>query len=97
MMADSVLRDERTIATENASCRWAYLFLSFGLLLSTAYRGFVRHEASWDLLALVIVGGVVATVYQGRQRVLSRRWAALSVASAIAAALLAAAMVYVKR
>lgn len=92
MMADSVLRDERTIATENASYRWAYLVLSFGMLLSTAYRGFVRHETSWDLLGLVIAGGVVATVYQGRQRVVSRRWAAVSLVSAVVAALLAAAM-----
>jgi hypothetical protein len=94
MTAPSILSDERTVAVENASYRWAYLVLSFGLLASVAWRGFVRHETAWDLLALVVVGGVVATAYQGTRRVLSRRWALAAVAAAVvavvAAALLAA-------
>ena len=97
MRADGVMRDERTVAAENASYRWAYLVLSFGLLASTAYRGFVRHEASWDLLALVILGGIVAAGYQGRQQVLSRRWALVSVATAVIAAIVAILSVYVTR
>jgi hypothetical protein len=52
-------RDERTIAVENASYRWAYMFMSFGLLLLVGYRSFVHHESSWDLFALVILGGGV--------------------------------------
>jgi hypothetical protein len=32
----TVHRDERTLAVENASYRWAYLFLSFALLLLVA-------------------------------------------------------------
>lgn len=69
-----VERDERTISVENGSYRWGYLLLSYGLLLSTAYRGFVRQENSWDLLGLVVAGGVLTTMYQGRHQILSRRW-----------------------
>ena len=92
MTTGPILRDERTVAVENASYRWAYLVLSFGLLLSTAYRGFVRNESSWDLLALVVVGGAVATLYQGGHRVLSRRWALASVAAVVLALVLAAVL-----
>ena len=49
MSANLVQRDERTTAIENASYRWAYLFLSFGLLLVVAYRSFARQESPWDL------------------------------------------------
>lgn len=85
-------RDERTTAVENASYRWAYLVLSFGLLACVAYRSFMLGQSSWDLLGLVILGGAVATLYQGRQRVLSRGWAMLAVLTVLLAALLAAAI-----
>ena len=49
-----VLRDERTVAVEEASYRVAYMFLSFALLLDVMYRGMVRGEAAWDLIGLVI-------------------------------------------
>jgi len=70
----SVQRDERTVAVENASYRWAYILTSFALLIDVMYRGMVRHEAAWDLLALVIVGGAVCTVYQARQKTLPHGW-----------------------
>src|ERR1700693_3054496 len=60
----SVERDERTVAVENASYRWAYLLLTYALLVDVIYRSLIRHEATWDLLALVVVGGAVCTVYQ---------------------------------
>ena len=80
MTAKTILRDERTVSVENTSYRWAYLFLSYGLLVSTGYRAFIKHESSWDLLALVIAGGAVASLYQGSQGVLSRRWGLATVA-----------------
>jgi hypothetical protein len=82
-------RDERTDAVENASYRWGYLVLSFGLLATTAWRSFVRGESAWDLLALVVLGGIVAGVYQGREMVLSRRWVMLAVLAMAVAALAA--------
>jgi hypothetical protein len=93
MTVSKVERDERTVAVENASYRVAYLVVSFGLLLSVAYRSFVREETSWDLLGLVVLGGLVATLYQGSARVLNRRWTVLSVAAIVLAVLLAAVMV----
>ena len=66
-----VVRDERTIAVEDASYRFAYSFISFALLLDVMYRSLVRREASWELLAIVIVGGVVSSVYQWRRKILT--------------------------
>ncbi len=96
MSHQDVMRDERTIATENASYRWAFLLQSFGLLASVAWRSFVRQESSWDLLALVVLGGVVSSVYQGRQHVLSWRWAKLSLAAMGIAIVLAGLLVVLR-
>lgn len=92
-----VFRDERTVAIENASYRWAYLLLSFGLLLSTAYRSFVSHEQSWDLVALVVAGGVIASGYQLSQRILSRRWTLVAAATAVLAAIIAIVVTLIRR
>ncbi len=97
MTTQPIMRDERTVATENASYRWAYLVLSFGLLVSTAYRAFAQHESAWDLIALVILGGAVATFYQGSRRVLSRHWAVASAAAALLALVFAVVLVLVRR
>lgn len=86
-----VLRDERTIAVEHAGFRLAYLLLSYGLLAAVAYRGFVRHEQAWDLLALVVAGGVVSAGYQAANRTLNRRWAMITAATFVVAAVIAAA------
>jgi hypothetical protein len=88
-----VQRDERTVAVENASYRWSYLFLTFGLLAVVAYRSFVRDESPWDLLALVVLSGGVGTAYQGARRVLSRQWALVSLAAVVLALALAALLV----
>lgn len=84
-----VTRDERTVVIENASYRLAYLVMSFGLLASVAYRSFALQQSSWDLLALVVLSGVIATLYQGAHKVLSRRWMVAAVATVIAAGLIA--------
>ena len=84
-----VERDERTVAVENASYRWAYLVLAYALLVDVAYRGLVRHEAAWDLMALVIVGGAICTVYQARQKTLVHGWVMKAVLGAVIAAVIA--------
>ena len=91
--AAPALRDERTLAVENASYRWAYLFLSFGLLAAVAYRSFARGEQSWDLLALVVLGGALCAAYQAFHRLLTTRWAAWIAATMVAAAAVAAVIV----
>lgn len=93
----SVPRDERTLAVENASFRWAFLTMSFGLLAVAAYRALVFRETSWDLMALVVLGGGVGHAYQGLHRVLSRAWVAASLLTLVIAMLLAAAIVVFRR
>lgn len=97
MKSALVDKDERTIAIEHASYRWAYLVLSYGLLLDTMYRSLVRDQSALDLLGLVIVGGAVSTLYRANFRGLSRRWLWISAASALAAAVLAMVIVLVMR
>lgn len=92
----SVIRDERTITIENASYRWAYLLLSFGLLVSVAYRSFIRQESSWDLLALVILGGLVTTLYQGVHKVLSRHWTLVAITTVLIAGAMALAITFLR-
>ncbi len=89
----SVQRDERTVAVENASYHWAYLLLSFALLADVAYRGLARHEAAWDLMALVIAAGLVCTAYQAWHKVLGRHWVLTAVLVACLAAAVAAVLV----
>ena len=96
MTAGYVERDERTIAVENAGYRWSNLVLSFGLLLLTMYRSLVRHEAAWDLLGLVILGGVVNAVYQWSGHVLHRRWLMMTIVTFALAAVVAAVLVAIR-
>ena len=63
---------KREVSVERTADRLAYLVLSFGLLAVVAYRSFVDRVASWDLLALVVLGGFVGAAYRFRQGVLSR-------------------------
>jgi hypothetical protein len=97
MTGPLVERDERTTAVENAAYRWAYLFLSFGLLAIIAVRAFTNRERSWDLLALVVLGGAVNAVFQAFHRTLHRRWALRVAVTLVGGALLAAVLVLVRR
>jgi tryptophan-rich sensory protein len=97
MTAPPVERDERTTAIENAGYRWSYLFLSFGMLAIIAYRSFAHGQSSWDLFALLLLGGGVNATYQGLHQVLYRRWAVLSVVTLIVAALVGVVMVLLRR
>ena len=85
----AVERDERTVAVEHASYRWAYIVLTYALLVDVMYRGLFRHEAAWDLMALVIVGGAICTVYQARQKTLVHGWVMKAVLGAVIAAVIA--------
>jgi 1,4-dihydroxy-2-naphthoate octaprenyltransferase len=65
-------RDERELGVDRAGDRLAYLVLSYGLLVVVAYRSFVERQTSWELLALVIVGGLVGTAYRLWHRTFTR-------------------------
>ena len=85
-----VIRDERTVVVENASYRLAYGFITFALLLDVMYRSLVRREAAWELLAMVILGGAISTLYQWRDKVLTRHSAKLALFTGVVAAIVAA-------
>ncbi len=64
--------------------------MSFGLLAVVAVRGFVDREASWDLLTLVIVSGLVGAAVRAPRHVVTRHWLVVLVATVAVATLVAA-------
>lgn len=79
-------RDERTVAVENASLSFGYKVMSFAILLDVLYRSYRIGESCWDLLAIVIGSGLAVTVYQMRQRILTRGWIKVALLTAAVAA-----------
>ena len=88
--ASGVMRDERTDAVENASYRLAYAFIVFALLLDVMYRSLMRREAAWDLMAMVIIGGVIGSVYQARHKILTRHSVRILVLTSLITGIVAA-------
>ena len=74
-----------------AGDRLAYIVLSFGLLGIVAYRSFVQGVASWELLGLVVLSGVVGLAYR-IWRGAPKNDAAVVVALALLAGLAAGAL-----
>jgi hypothetical protein len=87
------VRDEREEAVDRAADRLGYLVLAFGLLAIVAVRSFVGGEASWDLLGLVVVSGIVGAAYRWSRGVLTRDALLLLGAAVVAAALVAVVIV----
>ncbi len=67
-------KDERATFIENISFRYGYNFISFVLLFDVIYRGLRFNEAAWDLLGIIIVSGLVMTLYQYKQKILNKNW-----------------------
>ena len=67
-------RDERTVAVENASFKWAWYFLVWPLIIDALYRQEVRQEEVGDLIALVCISGAIAIVYQYRYKAVVSNW-----------------------
>lgn len=89
MRTQPVFRDERTVIVENTSYRLAYVVMSFGLLAIIAYRSLVLQQNSWELLAVILAGGLTAALYQGFKQIITPRWSIGIVAAGIGAAMLA--------
>lgn len=88
-MLNLVPRDERESAVDSAADRLSFLVLAYGLLVIAAIRSF-NGDATWDLLGLVVLAGVVGLGFRLRQRVVSNRWALVLVATVLIAAVVAA-------
>jgi hypothetical protein len=91
------VRDERETSVDQAADRLSYLVLSFGLLALVAYRSFVNGEASWDLIGLVVLGGLIGTAYRLWQRAVSRRWVLVVVGTAAVGLVIAAIAAFAVR
>lgn len=96
-MKPAVVRDERETRIDLAGDRLAYLVVSYGLLLSVAYRSFVRSDPAWDLLGLVVLGGIAGVAYRIRRGVLSERWTAMLLATVAIAVVVSGLLVIAGR
>jgi hypothetical protein len=92
MFKSSKDKDERAIAVENSSFSLAYKVIAFAILVDVIYRSLVLKEVSWDLLGIVILGGLVATLYQTRYKTGTRSWVKAALLSFLAALVIAAVL-----
>ena len=74
MHKQTVMRDERYYAVENASYKIGHIVFTYGLFLLIIIRAILYQESNWDLMALVIVANLAATVYQARQKIIAFTW-----------------------
>ncbi|HZM73034.1 MAG TPA: hypothetical protein VFC71_06625 [Candidatus Polarisedimenticolia bacterium] len=95
-MAQLMARDEREARIDDRADRFAYLVMSYRLLAIVAYRGLVERVASWELLALVVLGGVVGFAGRARGGVLTGRWLAVGLTTLVVAAAVAAALAFLR-
>jgi hypothetical protein len=96
-MRSLLARDEREMAVDRAGDRLAYLVVSYGLLLIVAYRAFVDGQSSWELLALVVLGGAVGGGYRIAQRTATRDALVVAGITIVAAAVVALLVVVAGR
>ncbi|MCA9264137.1 MAG: hypothetical protein KDA60_09835 [Planctomycetales bacterium] len=92
MSTDHPVRaDERSAAIAYKANTWGLNCITFALLCDVIYRGWFLHEAAWDLLAIVICGGVISMAYMAKHQVLGQvfGWKA-AVIGAVVAAIVAA-------
>lgn len=90
MLTKKVERDERTEFIENKSYKFGYMMFNFGLLIDVIYRSIVLNEASWDLMGLVIVVGLITTIYQYKQKIFPPAWRKQMLILAVVTAIMAA-------
>jgi hypothetical protein len=78
-------RDERELRVDLEADRLAAIVLSFGILAVVAWRAFVDQEASWELLGLLILSGLVGTGYRfGKRASSARLMSVMALAAAVA-------------
>jgi len=92
-----VPRHERDPRVGLSADRMAYLVVSYGLLVSVAYRSFVDGDAAWDLIGLVVLGGIVGLADRVRERAVSGRWTLMLLATIAIAFVVALVLVLARR
>ena len=96
-MASRIPRDEHEAPIHLAADRLAYLAVSYGLLLSVIYRSFVLGDPAWDLLALVVLGGMVGVAYRLLRGVVFGRWTVMLLATVGIAIIVSGLLVFTGR
>lgn len=74
MINKMVEKDERTTFVENASYTFGYKFVTYVLFIDIIYRALRFNEAPWDLFAIIIISGIVITMYQYKKKILVKNW-----------------------
>ena len=92
-MTSRLVRDERERSVDLAADRLAFLVVCYGALAVAAYRSLVLGQETWDLLALVVIGGLAGLAYRVRERVVTRSWTLVVVVTIGVAAIVAVAAV----
>ena len=90
-------KDEREISVEKSSYSLAYNIITYAILLDVIYRSFILKQSSWDLVGIVIFGGLAATLYQTRYKVATRNTVTAIVVSIISGIIIAATLVFLNR
>ena len=86
-MKPLVPRDERQAQVDLVADRLAYLVVSYGLLAAVA----------WDLMGLVLLGGLVGMVYRISKGAVSGRWVLMLVATIGVAMVVGGVLVLTRR
>jgi len=97
MNNNMVQKDERTTFIENISYKYGYTFIAFALLLDVMYRSLKLDEAPWDLLGIIIISGLVMSIYQYQQRILGRRWIRTMILTVVIAFICALVSIFIIR
>lgn len=82
-------KDERADSVEKSSYSLGFKVMAFAILLDVIYRSIVLKSAAWDLLGIVIFGGLTASIYQARYRIATRSWIKVILLSIVSAGLIA--------
>ena len=90
-------KDERTILVEKSSYALAYTLITYAILVDVIFRAVVLKQATWDLLGIVILGGLAATLYQTRYKITNRSWVKAIALSILAGVVVAVVLVTVLR
>ncbi|MDO8577884.1 MAG: hypothetical protein Q7R50_01750 [Dehalococcoidales bacterium] len=86
-------KDERTILVEKSSYALAFTIITYALLVDVIYRAIVLKQATWDLLGIVILGGLGASLYQIRYKIATRSWVKAIALSILAGLVVAVVLV----
>ena len=97
MMLKNQDKDERAVSVEKSSYALAFTLITYAILLDVIYRAIVLKQATWDLLGIVILGGLAATLYQTRYKITNRSWAKAIALSVLAGLVIAVVLVTVFR